>query len=132
MKLLLPPKYLCRKMYKLFNKFYKLEKNNEYGISALNQQFFNQGIEIFCKYYEIDIPIIKFKKKIDEQNALGECTEKGKINLLCPNIFYERKKKEDLSCDYVGLIYHELGHYYLWSDAEIKALEFELKMLKRK
>jgi len=131
MRVLLPPKYLCKKMSKLLQEFYDNEKDNTGVIKIDNYKIFKEAVKIFCDWYELEYPITHFKRVIDKTHSLGECTENGIINLLYPNIFYIRKQKQKLSCNYISLVYHELGHYYLWSNPETKALEFELKMTKR-
>jgi len=131
MKVLMPPKHLCKKMHKLLNTFYENEKNNKRALSIDNYKMYREAFTIFCNWYELEVPVTNFKKKIDKTKSLGECTESGKIILLYPYVFNKRKQKEKLSCTYLGLVFHEWGHYYLWADAETKALEFELRMIKR-
>ncbi len=131
MKILLPPRYICKKMYSLFHDFYDAEKENEGRMSVDNYKLFREGVKIFCEWYELDYPSINFKRKVDNTKSLGECTEKGTLNLMYPNVFHKRNVNKNSNYSYVALVFHELGHYYLWSNAEIKALEFELKMIKR-
>ena len=126
MKLLLPPKYLCKKIYKQLNYFYDKNKNNKKTLVERN--VFNNAIKIFCNFYQIPVPKIFFKRRYRRKTQVGECNENGKISIIYPHAHFKYK----YDCNWCGIVYHELAHYYLWAYAEEKALEFEMKMLKRR
>lgn len=125
MKIALPNLIQCKRMYKLLENFYS-ENVLEKSINDYTQ--FNHAIMIFCSSYNMVKPNrIRFRRSFkDDRKCLGKCYESGNIDVLYPCNFYGDCKS------WIGVVYHELGHYYLWSKAEEKAIEFELKMLKRK
>ena len=125
MKIVLPNLMQCKRMYKLLDSFYLenvLKKNIE------DYTKFNHAIMIFCSSYNIVKPHrIRFRRSFkDDHKCLGKCYESGNIDILYPCNFYGDGRA------WIGVVYHELGHYYLWANAEEKVVEFELKMLRRR
>jgi len=123
MKILLPSLMKCRRIYKLLKIFYETEKKNEF---IDNKTPFNHALILFCAFYNMQVPHIRFRRSFGHEKCVGMCTNRGHIELLYPYNY------DGNAQSWIGIVYHELGHYYLWSEAETKALEFELKMLKRR
>jgi hypothetical protein len=125
MKITLPNIIKCKKMYKLLDSFY-MENVLKKHITDYTK--FNHAIMIFCASYGLVKPHrIRFRRCFqDDKKCLGKCYESGNIDILYPCDFHGDCKW------WIGVVYHELGHYYLWANAEEKAMEFELKMLKRR
>ena len=124
MKINLPPIKKCKRMYKLLKQFYEEYKDSKY---IENYTKFKHAMIIFCNYYHIELPIrIRFRRSFGKEKCLGMCYENGAIDLLYPYNYNGGYNK------WISIVYHELAHYILWANAEEKAIEFELKMIKRR
>lgn len=134
MKILLPNLHQCKRMYKLLESFYN---KNLYQKHITNFTEFEHAIIIFCSFYQIKRPNrIRFRRSIKEVSVprnkicVGLCYESGNIALLYP---YNFRLSGNANINvWIGVVYHELAHYYLWSKTEEKADEFESKMLRRR
>lgn len=123
MRMLMPPVYKCRRMYKLLNAFYAENRENYY-ISDYTK--FEHAVTIFCDYYQIPKPKrIRFRREFKE-NIVGLCYHSGMIDLYYP-CHYNGDAHH-----WIGVFYHEMCHYVFHIKDEEKALEFEMKMMKRK
>ena len=119
----MPPLHKCKKMYRLLNEFY-LENENNYKID--NYTKFDYAVIIFCAYYQIPKPKrIRFRRNFKE-HVLGLCYPSGRIDLYYP-FHYPGDAHH-----WIGVFYHEMCHYVFHIKDEDKALEFEMKMMKRK
>ena len=130
MKILLPSLMKCRRIYKLLKIFYESEKKNYY---IDNKTSFNHALILFCAFYNISVPHVKFRRSFGHEKCVGMCMGNGNIQLLYPYNYRNSKRRGNGNVQsWIGIVYHELGHYYLWAKAEEKAMEFELKMMKRR
>ena len=124
MKLDTPPKIDCRYIHRKLKGFYKANEN----IGELHPDKmieFDRAIKRFCDYYHISVPTIQWYIKIDMGRTLGNCHEHGEIGLLTPTT-------HPYSIDsWINTVYHELGHYILWADAEPKAEAFADRMMEK-
>jgi len=124
MNLNFPPKNNCIRIYVYLSKFYESNKDNK--SNKLNDyHLFDKALRIFCSYYNIQLPEIKFRRKIDDGRTLGLCFDDGRVRLIYPYSFHRRGEQ------WVSVWYHEMSHYVFWAKAEVKALEAELKLMKR-
>lgn len=122
-KILLPPYMTSKRIFKLLKIFYETEIENEF---IENKTPFDHALIIFCGFYNMQIPKVRFRRSFGKDKCVGMCMGNGNIQLLYPYNY-------NGNCQaWIGIVYHELGHYYLWAKAEEKAMEFELKMLKRR
>ena len=127
MKILLPSKAQCKRVYTLLSIFYDTNKSEKGTIE--NFTTFNHALTILCSFYNINKPNrIRFRRSFRDKECVGMCYESGNIDLLYP---YDYQGDFTLSyCrQWIGVFFHEFGHYYLWSKAEEKADEYESKML---
>jgi hypothetical protein len=123
MRVLMPPMYKCKRMYKLLFSFYTENKENYY---IENYTKFNHAVTIFCDYYQIPKPErIRFRRKFKER-VVGLCYPSGNID-----VYYPYHYSGDAH-HWIGVFYHEMCHYVFHIKDEEKALEFEMKMMKRK
>jgi hypothetical protein len=123
MRVLMPPLHKCKKMYRLLNEFY-LENEDNYYID--NYTKFDYAVIIFCAYYQIPKPHrIRFRRSFKEK-VVGLCYGSGNIDLYYP--FHYNGDAHH----WIGVFYHEMCHYVFHIKDEEKALEYEMKMMKRK
>lgn len=90
---------------------------------------FRQAIADFCRYYAVKTARIEWYQYIDWGKAAGKTFEDGRIHLIHPENWKRGRiyKSERM---WVETVYHELAHYLFWTDAERKAQEFTLRMVR--
>jgi hypothetical protein len=90
---------------------------------------FRQAISDFCRYYAIKPPRIQWCEYIDWGKAAGKTFEDGRIHLVHPEN-WQRGRIYNSERMWVQTVYHELGHYLFWTDAERKAEVFTQLMVR--
>jgi hypothetical protein len=89
---------------------------------------FRRAISALCRYFNVKRPRIEWFEYIDWGKTAGKTYEDGRIQLVHPmrwkrgRIYYSERL-------WVQMIYHEMGHYLLWTDAERKADMFARRMI---
>jgi len=92
------------------------------------QSSFRRAISALCRYYNVKLPRIEWFEYLDWGKTAGKTYEDGRIHLVHPSrwkrgrIYYTERL-------WVQMVYHELGHYLLWTDAERKANMFARRMI---
>jgi hypothetical protein len=90
---------------------------------------FRQAISDFCSFYGVKRPRIEWFEYIDWGRTAGRTFEDGRIHLVHPEN-WKRCRVYNSERMWVQTVYHELGHYVFWSDAERKAAVFTLRMVR--
>ena len=90
---------------------------------------FQAAVRSLCQYYDLEPPKVEWFEYIDYGKTAGETCENGNIGLVHPQ-FWVRGKKRSTERGWINLVYHELGHFIFWADAETKANAFALKMVR--
>jgi hypothetical protein len=90
---------------------------------------FRQAIGDFCRFYGVKRPNIEWFEYIDRGRTAGRTFEDGRIHLVHPEN-WKRCRIYNSERMWVQTVYHELGHYVFWSDAERKAEAFTLRMVR--
>ena len=89
---------------------------------------FNRAVSSMCKYFKLRRPRVEWFEYIDWGKTAGRTYEDGRIHLVHPEnwkrgrIYFSERK-------WIQMIYHELGHFLLWSDPERKADLFSRRMI---
>jgi hypothetical protein len=92
------------------------------------QSSFRRAISTLCRYFNVKGPRIEWFEYIDWGKTAGKTYEDGRIHLVHPvrwkrgRIYYSERL-------WVQMVYHEMGHYLLWTDAERKANLFARRMI---
>jgi hypothetical protein len=92
------------------------------------QSSFRRAISALCRYFNVKLPRIEWFEYIDWGKTAGKTYEDGRIHLVHPSrwkrgrIYYTERL-------WVQMVYHEMGHYLLWTDAERKANMFARRMI---
>lgn len=84
---------------------------------------FRQAISEFCRFYGVKRPSIEWYEYIDWGKTAGRTFEDGRIHLVHPEN-WKRGRVYKSERMWVQTVYHELGHYLFWTDAERKADTF--------
>jgi hypothetical protein len=70
---------------------------------------------------------VEWFEYLDWGRTAGRTYENGKIHLVHPEN-WKKGRKYNSERQWVNIVYHEMGHYIFWSDAERKADTFALRM----
>lgn len=90
---------------------------------------FRRAISDFCRFYGVKRPQIQWFENIDCGRTAGRTFEDGRIHLVHPEN-WKRCRVYNSERMWVQTVYHELGHYVFWSDAERKAEAFTVRMVR--
>ncbi len=89
---------------------------------------FNRAISSMCRYFNVRRPRIEWFEYIDWGKTAGRTYEDGRIHLVHPEnwkrgrVYFSERK-------WIQMLYHEMGHFLLWSDPERKADIFSRRMI---
>jgi hypothetical protein len=89
---------------------------------------FNRAVARLCRYFAVRRPRISWFEYIDWGKAAGKTYEDGRIHLVHPEN-WKRGRIYRSERMWVQMIYHEMGHYLFWTDAERKADLFMRRMV---
>jgi len=89
---------------------------------------FNRAISSLCRYFNVRRPRIEWFEYIDWGKTAGRTYEDGRIHLVHPEN-WKRGRIYFSERLWIQMIYHEMGHFLLWSDAERKADLFSRRMV---
>ncbi|MGH7906012.1 MAG: hypothetical protein ACREP6_05240, partial [Candidatus Binataceae bacterium] len=89
---------------------------------------FNRALSGLCRYFDVKRPKIEWFEYIDWGKTAGKTYEDGRIQLVHPEN-WKRCRIYNRERMWVQMIYHEMGHYLLWTDAERKADAFMRRMV---
>ncbi len=90
--------------------------------------YFNRAISSMCRYFSVRRPRFQWFEYIDWGKTAGRTYEDGRIHLVHPEnwkrgrVYFSERK-------WIQMIYHEMGHFLLWSDPERKAEMFSRRMI---
>jgi hypothetical protein len=88
---------------------------------------FNRAISSLCRFYNLRRPSVEWFEYLDWGRAAGKTYEDGKIHLVHPEN-WKRGRKYNSERQWINAVYHEMGHYVFWADAERKADTFAFRM----
>ena len=90
---------------------------------------FKRAISQFCRFYNVRLPRIEWYEYIDWGKTAGKTYEDGQIHLVHPEN-WKRGRIYNSERMWIQTIYHEMGHYLFWTDAERKADAFTRRMVR--
>jgi hypothetical protein len=90
---------------------------------------FRHAVNRMARYYGLPAPRITWFEYLDWGKTGGRTYENGEIHLVHPES-WKRGRKYNSERRWISMIYHEMGHYILWADAERKADNFALRMVR--
>src|SRR3989449_5330769 len=90
---------------------------------------FRRAIGLLSRFYHLRRPRVRWFEYIDWGKTAGRTYENGDIHLVHPES-WKRGRKYNSERQWVHTVYHEVGHYVLWSDAERKADGFAYRFVR--
>lgn len=119
MRMILPPVRERRQIDRLLSAFF--HENRELD--------FRRALLQMCRYYKLAMPRITWFEYLDWGKTAGRTYENGEIHLVHPEN-WKRGRKYNSERRWINMIYHEMGHYIFWADAERKADTFANRMVR--
>ena len=102
-------------------------------LSAFFQQYrgtdFRKAIAALCRFYHLRNPKVEWFEYIDWGKTAGKTYENGQIYLVHPEN-WKKGRKYYSERRWISTVYHEMGHYVFWADAESKADMFASRMVR--
>jgi len=117
MRMVMPGIRERRRIDKLFSSFFATYKPAD----------FRRAIVTVSRFYDLPTPRVAWFEYLDWGKSGGRTFEDGKIHLVHPEN-WKRGRKYNSERRWINTVYHELGHYILWADAERKADTFAYRM----
>ncbi len=117
MRMAVPPLRERKSIHRLLSEFFR-----EHKVSR-----FNKAVSEICKFYRLKRPCVVWFEYLDWGRTAGRTFEDGTICLVHPEN-WKRGRKYNSERQWINTVFHEMGHYILWTDAEAKADIFAEKM----
>ena len=90
---------------------------------------FRRAIAGISRFYHLRTPKVEWFEYLDWGKTGGRTLENGKIFLVHPEN-WKRGRKYNSERRWIQTVYHEMGHYVLWADAERKADAFAYRFVR--
>jgi hypothetical protein len=90
---------------------------------------FRHAMWALSRFYHLRPPRVDWYEYLDWGRTAGRCYEDGKIHLVHPEN-WKKGRKYNSERKWIQTVYHELGHYVLWADAERKADTFAYRFVR--
>ncbi len=118
MRMVVPPLSYRREIDRNLAEFFRTHRSGP----------FRRAVASFCRYYNLKMPRIEWYEYIDWGKTAGKTYEDGRIHLIHPENWKRGRiyKSERM---WIQTLYHEMGHFVFWTDAERKADSFQRRMV---
>ena len=90
---------------------------------------FRRAIAAISRFYHLRSPRVHWFEYLDWGKSGGRCMEDGQVFLVHPEN-WKRGRKYNSERKWINTVYHEMGHYVLWADAERKADAFACRFVR--
>ena len=90
---------------------------------------FQRAICALSRFYDLRTPQVGWFEYLDWGKTAGRTYEDGKIHLVHPEN-WKNGRKYNSERQWINTVYHEMGHYVLWADAERKADGFAYRFVR--
>src|SRR5215472_11338844 len=119
MRMILPPIAERRAIDRLLSEFFRECRPID----------FRRAMNLLARYYRLPPPRIVWYEYLDWGKTGGRTYENGEIHLVHPEN-WKRGRKYNSERRWINTIFHEMGHYIFWTDAERKADTFAYRMVR--
>ncbi len=119
MRMLLPPVRRRREIDRLLGEFFRTHE----------PRAFRRAIVQMARYYGLSAPRVTWFEYLDWGKTAGRTYENGDLHLVHPES-WKRGRKYNSERRWIHMIYHEMGHYIFWANAEQKADVFASRMVR--
>jgi hypothetical protein len=119
MRMILPALQERRLIDKLLTSFF----------TTYREQSFRRAVVTLSRFYRLRTPRVHWFEYLDWGKSGGRTYEDGTIHLVHPEN-WKRGRKYNSERRWINTVYHEMGHYVFWADAERKADTFAYRMVR--
>jgi hypothetical protein len=119
MRMILPPIRERRAIDRLLSEFFQ----------HCQPRHFRRALIQLARYYRLPVPKVVWYEYLDWGKTAGRTYENGEIHLVHPEN-WKRGRKYNSERRWINTIFHEMGHYIFWTDAERKADTFAYRMVR--
>jgi hypothetical protein len=117
--LLLPGRRERRTVDQLLTRFFR-----EYSLPD-----FRRAVSMMSRFYRLPSPPVAWFEYLDWGKTAGRTYENGNVHLVHPEN-WKNGRKYNSERQWIHTVYHEMGHYVLWADAERKADNFAYRFVR--
>ena len=107
----------------------RIDKLLESFFATYKPAAFRSAIVAVSRFYHLPSPRIAWFEYLDWGKSGGRTFEDGKICLVHPEN-WKRGRIYNKERMWIAMVYHEMGHYLFWTDAERKADAFAVRMVR--
>lgn len=107
-----------------------IHKNLSNFFDEHREMDFKRAIAAICRFYRLPRPRVDWYEYLDWGRTVGHTYDDGKIHLIHPEN-WKKGRKYNSERQWINAVYHEMGHYIFWADAERKANTFAARMERR-
>jgi len=90
---------------------------------------FRRAIGRVSRFYGLRPPRVAWFEYLDWGRTAGRTYENGAVHLVHPEN-WKNGRKYNSERQWIHTVYHEMGHYVLWADAERKADNFAYRFVR--
>ena len=90
---------------------------------------FRRAMAALSRFYALPAPRVAWFEYLDWGKTGGRTYDDGRIHLVHPEN-WKRGRKYNSERQWVHTVYHEMGHYVLWANAERKADRFAYRFVR--
>ena len=90
---------------------------------------FRRALGMLSRFYRLPAPRVQWFEYLDWGKTAGRTYENGRIHLVHPEN-WKNGRKYNSERQWIHTVYHEVGHYVLWSDPEWKADTFAYRFVR--
>jgi len=90
---------------------------------------FRKAVVALSRFYLLKTPRVEWYEYLDWGKTAGRTYENGNVHLVHPEN-WKRGLKYNSERQWIQTVYHEMGHYMLWADAERKADAFAYQFVR--
>jgi hypothetical protein len=119
MRMIIPNLRERRTVDRLLTGFFR-----DYAIGA-----FRRAMRALSRFYDLPTPRVEWFEYLDWGKTAGRTYENGKVHLVHPEN-WKKGRKYNSERQWIHTVYHEMGHYVLWADAERKADGFAYRFVR--
>ena len=119
MRMIIPNLRERRTVDRLLTGFFR-----DYAIGA-----FRRAMCALSRFYDLPTPRVEWFEYLDWGKTAGRTYENGKVHLVHPEN-WKKGRKYNSERQWIHTVYHEMGHYVLWADAERKADNFAYRFVR--
>lgn len=107
-----------------------IDKRLQAFFADYRERDFRRAISALSRFYRLPPPRVQWFEYLGWGRTGGYTYDNGEIHLVHPEN-WKRGRKYNSERHWINTVYHEMGHYVFWANAERKAIMFACRMVRR-